>query len=82
MKNIVTRYVKGCVFCSVSKLTNRKLRLYTPLPVLSRPWESVLMEFVGDFPLSRRGHDYLYVVVDKFSKMCVLMPYKNKITTD
>ena len=39
------------------------------------------MDFVGGFPSSRIGHDYLYVVVDRFSKMCNLMPCKKKCTT-
>ena len=82
MKNIVTRYVKGYVVCSVSKPSNRKLGLYTPLPIPSRPWESVSMDFVGGLPLSRKGHDYLYVVVHHFIKMCILMPYKKKITAE
>jgi hypothetical protein len=49
-----------------------------PLPVPSRPWESVSMDFVGGLPMSRKGHDYLYVVVDRFRKMCVLMPCKKQ----
>ena len=76
MKNIVTRYVKCCAMCYVSKPSNRKLGLYTPLPILSRLWESVSMDFVGGLPLSKKSHDYLYVVVDRFSKMCILMPCK------
>ena len=40
------------------------------------------MDFVGGIPLSRKGHDYLYVVVDRFSKMCILTPCKNKITVE
>ena len=40
------------------------------------------MEFVGDLPMSRKGHDYLYVVVDQFSKMCILMPCKKQVTTE
>ena len=71
MKNIVTHYVKGCVMCSVSKPSNRKLGLYTPLPILSRPWEILSMDFVEGFPLSRKSHDYLYIVIDRFSKMCI-----------
>jgi len=82
MKNIVTRFVKGCVLCSISNPSNRKLGLYTPLPILSRPWETVSMDFVGGFPMSRKGHDYLYVVVDYFSKMCILMPCKKQVTTE
>lgn len=37
------------------------------------------MDFVGDLPTTRKGHDYIFVVVDRFSKMCVLMPCKNTI---
>ena len=66
--------------CSACKPTNRKLGLYTPLLVPSRPWESISMDFVGGLPMSKIGHDYLYVVVDRFSKMCILMPCKKHIT--
>jgi hypothetical protein len=37
------------------------------------------MDFVGGLPTTRKGHDYLFVVVDKFSKMCILMPRKKTI---
>ena len=40
------------------------------------------MDFVGGLPMSRKGHDYLYVVVDRFKKMCVLMAYKKTITAE
>jgi hypothetical protein len=70
----VLLYVRGCSLCATSKPSNRKLGLYTPLPVPSRPWESISLDFVGGLPMLRRGHDYLYVVVDHFSKMCILMP--------
>ena len=57
--------------CATSKPSNRKLCLYTPLSVPSCPRESVSMDFVGGLPMSRKGHDYLYVVVDRFSKVCI-----------
>ena len=68
--------------CAISKPSNRKLRLYTPLPIPSRPWESVSMDFVGGLPMSRKGHDYLYVVDDRFNKMCVLTPCKKQVTAE
>ena len=40
------------------------------------------MYFVGGLLMSRKGHDYLYVVVDRFRKMCLLMPCKKKITAE
>ena len=76
MLESVSHFIKGCSLCVVSKPSNRRLGLYTPLPVASRPWESVSMEFVGGLPMSKMSHDYLYVVVDRFSKMCILIPCK------
>ena len=82
MNDIASKYVKGRVMCATSQPSNKKLGLYTPLLVPSCPWESVSMDFVGGLPMSRKGHDYLYVVMDRFSKMCILMPCKKQITID
>ena len=64
MNDTVSKYVKICVMCATRKPSNKKLGLYTPLLVPSRLWESVSMDFVGCLPMSRKGNDYLYVVVD------------------
>jgi hypothetical protein len=82
MKVIVTKYVKGCVNFSTCKPTNRKMGLYSPLPIPSHPWKSVSMYFVGGLPMTKGGHDYFYFVVDRFSKMCILIPYKKKIIVE
>jgi len=79
MHETVSKYIKGCTMCATSKPNNRKLGLYTPLPIPSRPWESVSMDFVGGLPKSRKGRDYLYVVVDRFSKMCILIPCNKQV---
>ena len=68
--------------CSTFKPTNRKLGPYSPFYVPCNPWESISMEFVGGLPMSKRGHDYLYVVVDRFNKMCILIPCKKHITAE
>jgi len=82
MNEAVSRYVRGCSMCAKIKPNNRKLGLYTPLPVPSHPWENVSMDFVGGLPKSRKGHDYLYVVVDRFRKMCILIPCNKQVTTE
>jgi len=38
------------------------------------------MDFVGGFPMTCRCHDYLFVVVDHFNKMCVLILCKKTIS--
>ena len=57
MDETVSKYVKVCVMCATSNPSNKKLVLYTPLPVPSRPWESLPMDFMGGLPMSRKGHD-------------------------
>ena len=82
MNEIVSKYVKGCVLSATSKTSNRKLGLYTPLPIPSCPWESLSMDFMEGIPMLRKGHDYLYVVVDSFTKMCILIPCNKQVTTN
>ena len=82
MHETISRFIKGCTMCAARKPSNRKLGLYTPLPVPSRPWESVSMDFVGGFPKSRKGHHYLYVIVDRFNKMCILIPCNNQVRAE
>jgi hypothetical protein len=37
------------------------------------------MYFMGGFPTTRKGHEYLLVVVESFSKTCILKTCKKTI---
>ena len=39
------------------------------------------MDFFGGLASSIIAHDYLYVMVDRFSKICNITPCKKKVTT-
>jgi hypothetical protein len=65
----VDSFVKRCITCNKSKSKLKPHGLYTPLPVPTTPWEDISMDFVLVFPRTKRGHDFIFVVVDQFSKM-------------
>lgn len=55
--------------------------MYQPLVVPYHSLESISMDFVGGLPMSKKGHDYLFMIVNRFSKMCVLILCKKNITS-
>jgi hypothetical protein len=79
MQEDVAWYVRGCMLYCNNKPDNRNQSLYHPLLVPTQPWENISMDFVGGFKTTQKGHGYLFVVVDRFNKMCILMPFKNTI---
>jgi len=58
---------------SCAKSTGR-IRLYTPLPIASAPWEDISMDFILGLPKTARGFHSIFVVVDCFSKMAHFIP--------
>ena len=79
MQDQVAKYIRVCSLCCTNMPSNRKLVLYQPLQVPSHPWECISMDFMEGFPMNKKGHDYLFIVVDRFSKMCIFIPYKKLI---
>jgi len=69
MRRDVDRFVKRCVTCNTSKSKLKPHGLYTPLPTPNTPWADISMDFVLGLPRTKRGHDSIFVVVDRFSKM-------------
>ncbi|XP_071901035.1 uncharacterized protein [Coffea arabica] len=74
MRSDVERHIERCVTCHQAKSKVHPYGLYTPLPIPHEPWVDLSMDFVLGLPRTRKGHDSIYVVVDRFSKMAHFIP--------
>ena len=76
MRKDIERYVKNCDTCQRIKPTNHApFGLLKPLQAPERPWSSISMDFITGLPESD-GHDSIWVVVDRLTKMAYFTPCK------
>ena len=82
MREMIYKYVDSCAICQQTKTSRKKpLGLLTPLPVASRPWKCISMDFITKLPLSN-NFDSILVVVDRFSKMTHFIPCSESINAE
>jgi hypothetical protein len=72
--------MRSCTACAIAKTTTKKQGMYTPLPTPDRPLESISMDYMLGLPSTKRGNDCVFVVVDHFSKMAIVVACKKSIT--
>ena len=69
MKIDVAKYVAECVTCSRVKAQHQKpYGNLEPLPVPMGKWDDLTMDFITKLPKTRKGHDMIWVIVDRFTK--------------
>lgn len=77
----INNYVRTCEACQVNKYPNKNIKV--PMGAqkeCSGPWETIAVDFTGPFPRSKKGNRYLLVIVDIFSKFCILKPMRQADT--
>ena len=78
---MVTDYCRSCTTCSRNKAKRHKpYGLLRQLPVPSRPWNSISMDFIEHLPTSK-GFTSILVVVDRFTKQSIFIPTYNTINS-
>lgn len=77
MRKEIAEYVNECETCRATKPTNKcQLSPMGKYRDPERPWKMIAIDFMGPFPLSKRGHRQLLVVIDLFSKFVLLKPLR------
>jgi hypothetical protein len=82
LRQEVSKYMRSCITCVISKPTTKKQDMYTPLPTPNKPWESISMDYMSGLPSTKWGIYYVFVVVDPFFKPKILASYKKSIITE
>ncbi|KAL6419674.1 hypothetical protein ACFW04_011286 [Cataglyphis niger] len=72
----IARYVRQCPGCLAHKPIQQKPAGTLHATNVSRPWEHVTVDLVGPLPRSRRGHTWLLVMQDRYSKWTELAPLR------
>ena len=74
-QNEVRAYVDACASCQANKPSTKKPSgIAKSLPTPEKPWERFSMDWMTDFPVSKRGFDSILVVVDYLTKLAHFIP--------
>ncbi|KAJ9566027.1 hypothetical protein OSB04_001993 [Centaurea solstitialis] len=83
MKKDIATYVSKCLTCAKVKAEHQK-----PSGLLQQPeipewkWEQISMDFVTKLPKTKKGHDTIWVIVDRLTKSAHFLPIKETYSID
>ncbi|KAK9739006.1 Integrase core domain [Popillia japonica] len=75
MRQDIYKYVKKCKICASCKSSNLpKAGLMGSYKNINFPFQLISADLLGPYPRSQNGNQYLLVVVDWFTKYCLVHP--------
>ena len=75
IKTDVIDYVASCLVCQKAKIEHhRPGGTLEPLDIPQWKWDNISMDLVTHLPLSVRGHNSIWVFVDRFTKCAHFLP--------
>jgi hypothetical protein len=77
MKADIARFVAHCDTCQRIKAEHQKpAGLLQPLPIPVWKWDEIGMDFVVGLPRTQKGHDSIWVIVDRLTKSAHFIPVR------
>jgi hypothetical protein len=81
MDQVVEDYVTSCIRCQQNKPSNQlPAGELMPLPIPTRPWKQMGIDFIGPLPLTKTGMNGIAMMVDRFTKMKHPVPINMTLT--
>ncbi|WVZ76569.1 hypothetical protein U9M48_024534 [Paspalum notatum var. saurae] len=69
MKREIAKYVSECDECQRVKADHLKpAGMLQPLAVPAWKWEDIYMDFIVGLPLTQKGYDSIWVIIDRFTR--------------
>ncbi|WVZ52279.1 hypothetical protein U9M48_003355 [Paspalum notatum var. saurae] len=79
MKREIAKYVSECDVCQRVKADHLKpTGTLQPLALPAWKWEDVHMDFIVGLPRTQKGYDFIWVIIDRFTKSAHFIPVKNR----
>jgi hypothetical protein len=83
MKSDIAAYVARCDICQRVKAEHKRpAGLLQPLDIPVWKWEDISMDFIVGLPRSQKGHDSIWVIVDRLTKVAHFILVKIAYTAD
>ncbi|KAL5550792.1 hypothetical protein UlMin_000968 [Ulmus minor] len=77
MKRDVTKFVERCLTCQKIKAEHqRPAGEIQSIEVPEWKWEQIAMDFVVGLPKTAKGHDAIWVIIDRLTKSAHFLPIK------
>ena len=79
MKRDVNKYVKSCHVCQVAGNPNQTIPVapLKPIPVMSEPFNKIVIDCVGPLTKTKKGNQYLLTVMCTATRYPEVFPLKN-----
>lgn len=83
MNKYVRKFVDNCITCKLSKCHSGKTQVELhPIPKVSTPWHTIHIDATGKLTGKKDTKEYIFVLVDAFTKYTILYHTKNIDTSN
>jgi len=79
MRTDIAEYVAKCDTCRRIKAEHqRQVGLLKPLDIPVWKWDNISMDFIVGLPRTQNGHDAIWVIVDRLTKVAHFIPISGR----